>query len=351
MKTIACSVGYSSGGLGQHLTQIVEEARQQQLLQQYFAASIKPGDAAGVAVPLPILPWALNYTPLRFSPGGKSHFGNELFDRAVAARLTAGESYVGFVGQSLCSFRQARRLGYKTLELEAANSHVRNVVRQHTKALRQHGVEAQSWLNETQCRKTEREYAMADVIVVASEYTRQSFLAEGFPEEKLRLRQLVPHPRFQPPLERHMDGVFRVVYTGSVTVVKGVPLLLEAFSRLKGEAELTLVGSWASRGMKRCLNEWQMREPRLKIAPGDPLPHLQRANVCVHPSYEDGYAYAPMEAMACGVPVIVTEDTGMKEHVREGINGYVVPTGEWQAILERLEGLRSGTMTGKVVSP
>ena len=44
-----------------------------------------------------------------------------------------------------------------------------------------------------------------------------------------------------------------------------------------------------------------------------------------------------MEALACGVPVIVTEDTGMKEHVREGQNGYIVPTGDWQAIYERLE--------------
>ena len=181
------------------------------------------------------------------APCGKSHFGNELFDRAVAARLTSGESYVGFVGQSLRSFRQAQRLGYRTLELEAANSHVRNVVRQHAKAFRQHGIETRSWLNEAQCRKTEREYAMADVIVVCSEYTRQSFLAEGFPADKLRLRQLVPHPRFQPPQERPVDGIFRIVYTGSITVVKGVPLLLEAFSRLKGEAELTLVGGWASR--------------------------------------------------------------------------------------------------------
>lgn len=341
MKTIACSVGYGSGGLGQHLAQVVEEARQSDSLQRYFAASVKSGDEEGAAITLAFVPWLLNYTPLRYSPSGRSHLGNEMFDRAVAARLTGGESYIGFVGQSLYSFRRARRLGYKILELEAANSHVRNVARQHAKALRQHGIETQSWLNEAQRKKTEREYAMADVIVVASEYSRQSFLAEGFPEDKLRLRRLVPHPRFQPPLERPDDGVCRVMYTGSVTVMKGIPLLLEAFSRLKGKAELILVGGWASRGMKRYLDEWQVREPRLTIAPGDPLPHLQRADVLVHPSYEDGFAYSAAEALACGVPVIVTEDTGMKDMVTEGVNGYVVPTGDWQAILERLEALQT----------
>jgi len=44
-----------------------------------------------------------------------------------------------------------------------------------------------------------------------------------------------------------------------------------------------------------------------------------------------------MEAIACGVPVIVTENTGMKEYVKEGVNGYIVPTGSYKAILERLE--------------
>ena len=343
-KTIACSAPYGGGGLGQHLAQVVEEARQREALQHYFAFAIKPGDAVGTALPLPALPWILNYTPLRFSPGGKNHFGNELFDRAVAARLTLGESYVGFVGQSLRSFRQARHLGYKTLELEAANSHVCNVVRQHAKAFRQYKVETQSWLNKIQCRKTQHEYEMADVIVVASEYTRQSFLAEGFLPEKLRLRRLLTHPRFQPSATRSGDGIFRVVYTGSLTVMKGIPVLLEAFSRISGKAELVLVGGWTSRSMKQYLKDWQAREPRLKIAPGDPLPYLHQADVYVHPSYEDGWAYAPAEALACGVPVIVTEDTGMKELVQEGINGYVIPTGDWEAILERLEQCRKSPL-------
>jgi glycosyltransferase involved in cell wall biosynthesis len=73
--------------------------------------------------------------------------------------------------------------------------------------------------------------------------------------------------------------------------------------------------------------------------PSDPLAHLQQADVLVHPSWEDGFAYAPMEALACGVKVIVTEDTGMKEHVQQGETGYVVPTGDWRAILECLKRL------------
>lgn len=346
-KTIACSVPYGAGGLGQHFAQVVEDARAEGVLSRYCSPQIKNGDEeTGQVVSENRSALLFRYTPVRFSAGWKSHLGGDLFDHAVAAHLSEPvTSYLGFGGQSLHSFHQARQLGAQRLELLAANSHVSNVARLHDLARKQYPLE-HSWLNEPQIKKTRREYEMADVILVASDYTRDTFLAEGVPEEKLYRVHYETRSRFQPPAERPSDGIFRVVYTGSVTVMKGVPLLLEAFSRLKGEAELTLVGGWASRGMKRYLQEWQVREPRLKIAPGDPLPHLQRADVCVHPSYEDGWSYAPAEALACGVSVIVTEDTGMKELVQEGINGYIVPTGDWEAILERLEHCRKSPFWG-----
>ncbi len=91
----------------------------------------------------------------------------------------------------------------------------------------------------------------------------------------------------------------------------------------------------------RCyLQEKLRQDSRISIGPDDPLPHLQRANVYVHPSFTDGFGYAVAEAMACGTPVIVTDETGMKEHVQEGANGFVVPCGNSQAIRDRLELLR-----------
>ena len=245
--------------------------------------------------------------------------------------------FVGFVGQSLNSFRRARQLRAERLELHAANSHVDNVVRQHAKARRQFPIES-PWIGEGQRVKTLKEYEEADVIWVASEYTRRTFLEAGVPEKKLAQIHLQTDPHFRPPAAKPSDGVFRVVFVGNLTVGKGVPLLIEAFSRLTlRDAELTLVGGCSSRGMRKYLGNAIARDSRIRIAPGDPLPHLQKADVCVHPTYEDGWAYAPAEAMACGVPVIVSEDTGMKELVQEGANGYIVSTGNEDALYERLE--------------
>jgi len=341
MRVIACNAPYGKGGIGQHFAQLVEESRDCGLLDRYYAPGLKTGDDKGRRLEKRRWhDWVVQYTPVRFSPGWRSFLYNEFFDRQVARRLAPPlDRFMGFVGTSLRSFRQARELGAEGLELVAANSHVRNVRRLHERARKRHGM-GDSWLNGAQRRKTLREYDVADTIYVHSDYTRQSFLDAGIPEDKLERTYLRVAPRFQPPDRRPDDGTFRIVYVGRVEGTKGIPLLLEAFSRLRTrDKQLTLVGGWSTRRMRTYVEDW-LTDDRIRVAPGDPLPALHAADVFVHPTYEDGFGYAPMEALACGVPVIVTKDTGMKEYVREPNNGYVVPTGRVAPIVDRLTHLR-----------
>jgi glycosyltransferase involved in cell wall biosynthesis len=87
--------------------------------------------------------------------------------------------------------------------------------------------------------------------------------------------------------------------------------------------------------MKRLLAPYRTR-PDVAFDVGDPLPTYQRSSVCVVPSIEDGFAYVVLEALACGVPVIVSENAGAKDAVIDGENGYIVPAGDAGAIVERL---------------
>jgi len=346
MRTIACNSGYGAGGVGQHFAQLVEETRAAGALHRYYAPEVKPDDDRACRLPTPAWhDWITRYTPIRFDPGWRSFVRNDLFDRQVAAALDApADRFMGFVGKSLHSFRRAQHLGSDQLELVAANSHVRNVRRLHQWAHERHGV-GDSWLNAAQRRKTRREYEAADTIYVHSDYTRSSFLEAGFSEDDLERTHLQVHPRFHPPARRPDDDTFRIVYVGRVESTKGIPLLLEAFSQLpRIDKQLTLVGGWSTRRMRKYMEPWLL-DDRIRMAPGDPLPAYHQADVFVHPTYEDGFGYAPMEALACGVPVIVTEDTGMKEYVDDGENGFVVPTGCIDPIVDRLERLTRQPMT------
>ena len=336
-RTISCSAPYGIGGVGQHLAHVVEEAREAGALDRYFATDTSPDDEAGRRVRVRALR-GLRYTPFRFSPGWTNYLEGDLFDRAVASRLTSRpREFVGFVGKALHSFRRARALGCERLELVALNTHVRHVQRQHAKARADWPLQ-RSWMNEAQARKTLAEYEMADTLHVHSDLTWQTFVENGVPERKLQRTFLKAAPRFRPPEALcESDGLVRIVYVGSLSIWKGTPVLVEAFRQLRNpDARLVLVGGWGSRGMRRYMEDALRSDPRISVRPGDPLPHLKSADLYVHPSYDDGFGLAAAEAVACGVPIIVTDQTGAKELLDESETGYIVPAGDVEALAARL---------------
>lgn len=351
-QVLSCPAPYGSGGLGRHLTEIVEDMRANGSLVRYFCTSPRAEDlpsGVGQAIIDTGLNWRLRYTPARFNPGRRCFLTVDRFDRKVAAKLTkAGDTFCAFVGAARESFERARKIGFSRLLLVAANSHVDNVQAQHAMAYARNPLEP-SWLDDDQRRKTLEEYSLADQILVASRYTEASFLERGIPADKLIRFEFSPHPRFSAAATQRATSQqqhpFKIVYIGSLSVAKGIPVLLDAFRRFdRRDAELTLIGGSASRGMARYLRDAVRSDPRICIKPGDPFPHLMSADVCVHPTWEDGFAYAPMEALAAGVPVIVTDQTGMKDFVRENVNGYIIPAGDVDALLDRLDAIASGAL-------
>jgi glycosyltransferase involved in cell wall biosynthesis len=239
--------------------------------------------------------------------------------------------------------RTARRSGDTSTALVSATSHFRLLQRQHARAHRQYPLE-ESWARRL-LKRNLSEYGEVDRIYVASEYARDSFIEEGFGDEALALLPLTPDPRFEPDSAPRASSTFDIVFVGSLSVVKGVPLLIDAIRALPHpDMRLRLVGGWKSRGMRRFVERTRARDARIWAGHGDPLPHLHGARLYVHPSYNDGFAYAPAEALACGVPAIVSEDTGMKDLIDPGRNGLVVPTGDLGALTEAIEAAYRGEL-------
>ena len=78
--------------------------------------------------------------------------------------------------------------------------------------------------------------------------------------------------------------------------------------------------------------------PELKGAqPKSRLPfYYSLADVMVLPSITEGFGYVIGEAMACGCPVIATENTGGPDFFTDGVEGFIVPIRSPQAIAEKL---------------
>jgi glycosyltransferase involved in cell wall biosynthesis len=319
----------------------VEELRVAGALAQYVTPRRRPGDPPGEEIRLRGSR-RLAHLPFRL----RETLSVVRFDDAVARRLAstaAADTFVGFAGGALHSFRAARHRGFERLSLESPTSHVAHVRERHRAATDLYPIEP-SWLSEWMYRRTCGEYEEADEIVVCSDYARDTFLDAGVPASKLRRRTLRASARFAPAARNIRPDGFSIVYCGRLQVTKGVPVLLDAFERLPGrDARLTLIGGTATAAMDRYLEARRCTDPRVTVAAGDPLPYLHRANVFVHPSFEDGFGIAPAEALAAGVPVIATEDTGMKEQITGGRNGYVVQTGNVAALVRAVEEVRAGS--------
>ncbi|HUB74957.1 MAG TPA: glycosyltransferase family 4 protein [Solirubrobacteraceae bacterium] len=388
---ISCPAPFGAGGLGRHVKELADAAARAGSPPAICmcAPALSPARPSGSADVREVRARRRFASPLarlaRFSPSWRNLRRSVAFDRHVAAELPRAEHLLAFNGQALAQLQAAPGAGYGSRALVAANPHLRVLLRQHALAHRAYPLEG-TWASRLLQRNL-AEYERAERIYVASRYTWESFVQEGVPEERLALFPLTPDPRFTPAAlgtaggddgeaaaddgvaapddgEAAADdgaaapddgaaapaGTFDVVFVGRLCVTKGVPLLVDAVRRLgHADLRLVLVGGWSSRGMRRFLQRACATDARIAIGPGDPLPRLRRAALFAHPAYEDGFAYAPAEALACGVPVLASEDTGMKELIEPGVSGMVLPTGDLDALTEAIDAAYRGELlSGRV---
>jgi glycosyltransferase involved in cell wall biosynthesis len=123
----------------------------------------------------------------------------------------------------------------------------------------------------------------------------------------------------------------------------GIAYLLDAFDRLSpgNNVELVFWGGFGSRRVAKYFQSYLDSHPGVIIRSGSIRDHglhevYAKSSVLVHPSLADGFGYVVQEAMACGLPVIVTDATGASDLVTDGQNGFVVPAGDAQSIADRL---------------
>jgi glycosyltransferase involved in cell wall biosynthesis len=139
------------------------------------------------------------------------------------------------------------------------------------------------------------------------------------------------------PLPRTVLG-FRAIYVGALSLRKGIPYLLEAAKR--AEVDLWLVGPRHSEAEPFLREYAGCYEHKGTVPQARLLGYYAQADVFVIASLEEGLAMVIPQALACGLPVICTANSGGEDLVRDGVNGFVVPIRDPDALAERLAELR-----------
>jgi glycosyltransferase involved in cell wall biosynthesis len=189
------------------------------------------------------------------------------------------------------------------------------------------------------CLEAEKlEHELADIVVAPSGFVRDTLVTEGVDKRKI---EIIPFgtdttlffPSNEPRVTRE-KMVF--LFVGLINARKGIPVLLEAWIRLDpSNAELWLVGGGAI--PQELVSSLPQSVKLLGRRPKPEVARLMRkANVFVFPSFFEGLAQVQVEALASGLFVISTYESGAYDLITEGVNGSIIRAGDVAKLHERL---------------
>jgi glycosyltransferase involved in cell wall biosynthesis len=265
---------------------------------------------------------------------------NRTFDRWVSRRMEPSDVFMAMSGIGLEARRAAKAMGSFTV-CDRGSTHIRY----QDRIL---GEEYDLWglpykpIQRPVVETEEAEYREADLVVAQSTFAYRSFVEAGMsPRNVTWLSPGVDVSFFSP--KPRTDNMFRILYLGQMTLRKGVQYLLQAMDALKDPGtELVLAGPLLP-DFGPLMARFEGRFRYLGRQPGKTeLRELyNQCSVFVLPSVEDGFGVVIHEAMACGVPVIATTNTGGPDVIEDGVDGYVVPVRSPEALADRISYMRS----------
>lgn len=197
-------------------------------------------------------------------------------------------------------------------------------------------------------QREEREYALADRVVALSRFAWQSFIDQGSPKEKVLCLPLAAElPLFAgAPADIaaraariRAGGKLRLLFVGSVSYRKGAYDLLAMTRALDPQKfEWRIVGDIS-------VSQEHLAQLRERAEIPGRLPYSTLAatfawgDVFVFPTIEDGFAVVLAQALAAGLPVLTTPNSGGPDLVTEGGNGWILPIRAPQDFISKIQAL------------
>lgn len=231
---------------------------------------------------------------------------------------------------------RAKELGAKTI-LERGSAHIERQKEILEEEFRRAGVTMRGGLWNSVGTELQ-EYALADRIEVPSTFASTSFEEKGFSSDKIIRSGLgVNLEHFRPVPKK--DDVFRVIFVGQLSLQKGATYLLRVAQEVKKTLPIEFwhVGAISS-DFKMLLKEYvpNVIEYKGKVPQKELAYYYSQSNVFLMPSVQEGFGMVQVQAMACGLPLICTTNTGGGDLIAEGVEGFVVPIRDAKAVREKV---------------
>lgn len=174
-----------------------------------------------------------------------------------------------------------------------------------------------------------------DYFLAPSQFVKNSLLAAGIKDWQIKI---VPYgvnvSQFTPKSNKDYGGRLKLLYVGSVSYRKGMHRLLKIVAK-STDVDLFIAGGYNSASELYIEYKDAKNMHFLGFVTRDKLNALYNdCHVFVLPSLCEGMAMVGLEAMAAGLPIICSKNTGVNDVVVNGINGYVYNYNDEAALLQ-----------------
>lgn len=191
-----------------------------------------------------------------------------------------------------------------------------------------------SFDNPKKMQRCADEIKNTDHFLVPSSFVRKSLEFNGVPASRIHI---VPYgvdtTQFSPPeRSNRADEPVKFLFVGSIEPRKGIGYLLEAFRQLDtSRARLYIAGGF--KGDPAGYDNYRPWFTYLGYLPASQIQEVYRqSDVFVFPSLWEGFSLVVPEAMSCGLPVICSDHAGSSDIVEDGVDGFVIPAGDLEAL-------------------
>lgn len=261
---------------------------------------------------------------------------NELLFDLFAQRHICGDSDVLLCRDSglVRSVRKAKVNGIFTIVLHST-LHPEVIYEILEEESRKFGVREESvFTNKKWNRNRVTTLEECDVIFVKSNLVKQGCIQKGIPEGKVKVMGNGVDTGYFKPSKKE-DDKFVCLFMGHKSLINGVPYLLEAWKMLDlRDARLVICGVQNKRIIERYSKIVDFDAPGTV---SNPVEYYNSASVFMLPSLANSFPRVTLEAMSCGLPIIITEGVGSKDIIKDGKEGFIVPIRDADSLAEKIQ--------------
>ena len=164
-----------------------------------------------------------------------------------------------------------------------------------------------------------------DYLIPLSIYSKKLLLMDGVKPERIFIKyNTIDTETFSPDFTVQKD--IDILFIGRLSIEKGVDILLDALQYVSEDLNIVLVGDGPLKDkLKEQAEKVQQNIKFEGWVLHEKLPeYIHRSNIVITPSRSECHAAVPLEAMACGVPVIASRVSGMEDSIENNKSGWLL---------------------------